>query len=559
MRKVGKKSYFLDLNPSTSTTSSPATSSSTEKSSNDELKGKFLSYWNNMRYGFSGKLLSGRSFNRDSAIWVLGRCYHQKVTPSPSIDTSMVEVERNRNPIDNKLMSLSLHEEMPTSSESYFNLDTAASPTAESNEIDRAIEPAEEIGTDVAEDYEDGFDGFKKDFISRIWMTYRKDFAMMQSEIKSSPSSGYTSDCGWGCMIRSGQMLLAQALVTHFLGRGWRYDPDSQIYSTTEDHIHRKIIRWFGDNLSRNSPFSIHKMVELGKKNGKKIGEWYGPGSVAHVLKEAVKLAAKENPDLSQLHVYVAIDCTIYNQDIFDECYSQESQIVPWQKKSNSTNTSPTKQKKITTWKKLILLIPLRLGHEKLNPIYGECIKAMLSLDWCIGIIGGRPKHSLYFIGYQEDRLIHLDPHYCQDAVDVNVENFSIASFHCRSARKMKISKMDPSCCLGFYIPSRTEYDRFQKTIHPYLQPVINFNERQQKSSAVNCMQSNDYVDPYNRCNYPMFIFRNGRLADERSKALRMKASSLSTIAKSSSRLNDDDDDEDEGDDDDGIEDFVII
>ncbi|KAG5671848.1 hypothetical protein PVAND_002022 [Polypedilum vanderplanki] len=79
------------------------------------------------------------------------------------------------------------------------------------------LKPAEETGQDVIGDYEEGLDGFKRDFITRIWMTYRKDFAMMPAEVKSnspnSPSSsngGYTSDCGWGCMIRSGQMLLAQ-------------------------------------------------------------------------------------------------------------------------------------------------------------------------------------------------------------------------------------------------------------------------------------------------------------------------------------------------------------
>ena len=83
-----------------------------------------------------------------------------------------------------------MHEELPTSSESYFNIQT---PTDEDGVIDRAIEPAEETGQDVAGNYEDGIEGFKKDFVTKIWMTYRKDFTMLKFESANSNSGGYTS------------------------------------------------------------------------------------------------------------------------------------------------------------------------------------------------------------------------------------------------------------------------------------------------------------------------------------------------------------------------------
>lgn len=547
----------------------------------DRMENKIMSFWHNMKYGWNAKYIRS-SFNKESAIWLLGRCYHQKVaTPSPSMQCSTTILDSNNSTInansrlDNNpprnLMTSSLHEELPTSYDSYtsqFSTNKCRSNIDVSYDddddylVEAAIEPAEETGQDVTYDYEEGIDGFKKDFISRIWMTYRKDFAAMPAEMRTSPNSpsnsgSYTSDCGWGCMIRSGQMLLAQALVIHFLGRSWRFDPNTQIFSTTEDHIHRKIVRWFGDQLSKASPFSIHKLVELGKRNGKKVGEWYGPGSVAHVLKDAVKEAAKDNIDLASLHVYVSQDCTVYNQDIFDECYSNEIQTVPWQ--SNANSLSPTRSRsKIITWKQLILLIPLRLGHEKLNPIYSDCLKAMLSLEWCIGIIGGRPKHSLYFVGYQEEKLIHLDPHYCQDLVDVNLENFPLTSFHCRSARKMKISKMDPSCCIGFYLSSREEYDRFQSTVQPYLQPLQNYSERHKTSqSAASCISAAPNIDQYHQKSYPMFTFSPGKLSEEEAKSLRIQHSSplnsLKDLQLNDSQLNDSEAD------DDGIEDFVIV
>jgi len=59
-------------------------------------------------------------------------------------------------------------------------------------------------------------------------------------------------------------------------------------------------------------------------------------------------------------------------------------------------------------WKAVIILIPVRLGGTELNPIYIACLQVMLAHDMCLGIMGGKPKHSLFIIGFQGRSLVLL-------------------------------------------------------------------------------------------------------------------------------------------------------
>lgn len=82
----------------------------------------------------------------------------------------------------------------------------------------------------------------------------------------------------------------------------------------------------------------------------------------------------------------------------------------------------------------------------------------------------------IYIIHILEDKLIHLDPHYCQEMVDVNQENFPVQSFHCKSPRKLKLSKLDPCCCIGFYCQTKSDFDNFVASVQPvniFLNPIF--------------------------------------------------------------------------------------
>ena len=167
---------------------------------------------------------------------------------------------------------------------------------------------------------------FYEDFTSRIWLTYRSQFAPIRdttlaalSYDPNEPSSGpppsppskkwfglaekgWTSDAGWGCMLRTGQSLLANTLLHLHLGRGkmffcpseqtliaytdWRKPPYP--VQTADYATYVQLITWFLDSPSPLCPFSVHRMALAGKDLGKEVGQWFGPSTAAGAIKYVI-------------------------------------------------------------------------------------------------------------------------------------------------------------------------------------------------------------------------------------------------------------------------------
>ncbi|KAI0353215.1 hypothetical protein OH77DRAFT_1554187 [Trametes cingulata] len=266
---------------------------------------------------------------------------------------------------------------------------------------------------------------FYSDFTSRIWLTYRSQFfpirditlAQLDAELSDNPTGlpsspptkkwnwplggekGWTTDAGWGCMLRTGQSLLANALLHLHLGRDWRRPPHP-VY-TADYATYVQIITWFLDNPSPLCPFSVHRMALVGKDLGKDVGQWFGPSTAAGAIKTLVHAFPEAG-----LGVAVAADGTLYESDVY-----AASRSAMYSTRRHGHNRMQWGDRAV------LVLIGIRLGIEGVNPLYYNTIKTLYTFPQSVGIAGGRPSSSYYFVGSQADNLFYLDPHHARPAV----------------------------------------------------------------------------------------------------------------------------------------------
>jgi len=154
-----------------------------------------------------------------SPIWCLGRQYDPKPPPSPKPAPSDTV---NTPPAASPLPAPQTERAGGTEDDSWIR---TSLDEARGNEAANGEDPRQYGGWPQP---------FLDDFESRLWMTYRSGFSPIQRSsdrkatsamsfmvrVQNLAQSAFTSDTGFGCMIRSGQCILANALLSLRLGRG---------------------------------------------------------------------------------------------------------------------------------------------------------------------------------------------------------------------------------------------------------------------------------------------------------------------------------------------------
>jgi cysteine protease ATG4 len=250
---------------------------------------------------------------------------------------------------------------------------------------------------------------FLQHFQLVVWMTYRKDFAPI--------AGGFTSDTGWGCMLRTTQMLLCQALLRK--GAGTR----------------QATVGLFHDDP--DSAFSLGNFASRGNRYGIKPGQWYNPTTAMLVVRDLVQPS-------DVLGAVVARDGVLDASQVLELLPGANADMDPLLRRARS----------------VLILVPVRLGLRQLNPAYVRPLLAALALPQSVGAVGGKPAHSLYCVGSQGEHLVYLDPHAVRPA-----SMRDAGAYRCPSPRIMLATDLDPSLALGFVVDSLAEFQQLRHSV----------------------------------------------------------------------------------------------
>jgi cysteine protease ATG4 len=327
---------------------------------------------------------------------------------------------------------------------------------------------------------------------SLFWFTYRCDFPEIVPY-------RITTDAGWGCMLRSAQMMLAQTLRVHFQSRHWK--PAKSIVQRRLDPFISNLLTWFADFPSKTeSVYSLHNMVAAGFSKYETLpGEWYGPGTACYVIRDLVTMHEQHQPSLFRVHV--APEGAVYRDAVqklmtkdFKQRVEERQKRTSSQKEASAVPLhpldpsvpAPTKESETLQqleWDTgLLLLVPLRLGLNNFHQDYIQSIARSFSLPQSVGILGGRPRGARWFYGAYADgsKILGLDPHTVQTAPQkrrmhapagqvnhssnsvVDLSDEYMRSVHTTYPEVFPIARMDPSIALGFYCRDKSEFAQLE-------------------------------------------------------------------------------------------------
>jgi hypothetical protein len=302
---------------------------------------------------------------------------------------------------------------------------------------------------------------------SFLYMSYRSGFFSMNC----LGLGDYTSDSGWGCMLRCCQMMLSRGLVKLKLKE---YQKNNmQIPMNLVIKIKKEIINLFYDgkinyNQIRGNLYLTHffqLFQELADINGinTNITDIIPPYSI-YSLCYLEKCQGVYTSDIRMIKCFVKINQLLFDLICmvhFDGYVNKKTLFETFLLINDSKNNIDKNNKEVYTYygkefifnKPGLVFISLRLGLQNLDESYYETIPLLFDkIHNNIGFVSGKKNRAYYFIGYNGDKkLIFVDPHFNQK-VEKFQDNSFLFSYNVPDLYILNVKELSGSLTLGIAI-----------------------------------------------------------------------------------------------------------
>ena len=299
-----------------------------------------------------------------------------------------------------------------------------------------------------------------------VYMSYRN--GLFNTKNLPGNKNNYTSDCGWGCMLRCCQMMLSNALIKLRINELKEKNKEINIKQIKQEiiylfydkfisieniHINEKLFEIYRNILKRKvtaieiiPPYSIYILTLLGKCPNIFTSD-------LNMIKTIIKInKILFNESITMIH----FNGTVNKQTIFQNfCEKCESSI--------DNDCLIYNKEKYKYKKNGIIFISLRLGLYKIESCFLEMIpKLFINLHNNIGFVSGKKKRAFYFIGLNDKKLIFADPHFNQN-LETDENNFP--SYSINELFLTSIKELSSELTVGVFISSKNDLEQFLKDL----------------------------------------------------------------------------------------------
>ena len=368
---------------------------------------------------------------------------------------------------------------------------------------------------------------FESDLNNIIFCSYRKNYPKQKSY---KTNEEYNSDCGWGCMIRSSQMILAKAIyeiliyeknnienaiyntIPLFMDFPFNCDENiPKIFNKYKEKIKEEITKINNENNNNNinnennnninniinnnnnniqkiyPPFSIQVICSIGQILNKTCGEWFSDVNMPHIYK-----IINQHMNVFSNFKILPFQSTIIVSKIIKHCFIESNDDKLTEDKYYLFNN-----KKYIFKNYGLIFVSVRLGISSIESYYYSSIKNLFNCKECIGFIGGKNYSASYFIGCDDINFLYLDPHFAKNGVIPPLNNENIQSYIDKTLFQLPIQKLQPAFTIGFLIKNLDDFKDLYKYMNDNCKiqnPCFYFQEEKMKSNNINSELENDII-----------------------------------------------------------------